>query len=104
MPKSKYFKYGNKELEWLKSRDPVLGAAIDRIGHIHRAVNPDLFMALINSIIGQQISSKAQATVWKRIKERFEPLTPKTIDSASAEELQSCGISMRKAHYIKGIA
>ena len=54
MQRSKYFKYGDKELEWLKLRDPVLGAAIDRIGHIHRAITPDLFTALINSIVGQQ--------------------------------------------------
>ena len=97
------FNYGRKETEWLKLQDPLLGAAIDRIGHIHRAVNPDLFTALINSIVGQQISSKAQVTVWNRIQERFKPLAPKTIDSVSAEELQTCGISMRKAHYIKGI-
>ena len=104
MEKTKFFKYGKKELEWLKSRDRELGAAIDRIGKIKRAVNPDLFIALINSIVGQQISSRAQATVWARIEERLKPLTPKTIGSVSAEVLQSCGISMRKAQYIKGIA
>ena len=104
MQRRQYFKYGNKELEWLKLRDPVLGNAMYRIGHIRRPVNPDLFTALIKSIVGQQISSKAQATVWARIEERFEPITPKTIDSVSAEELQSCGITMRKAYYIKGIA
>ncbi|MCL2070266.1 MAG: DNA-3-methyladenine glycosylase [Treponema sp.] len=104
MEKTKFFKYGKKELEWLKSRDPALGAAIDRIGRLRREVNPDLFTALISSIVGQQISSKAAETVWGRIEERFVPLTAKTIDSASAEEIQTCGISMRKAHYIKGIA
>ena len=104
MRKQLFFKYGNKEAEWLKSRDPVLGAAIDKIGHIHRVVTPDLFTALIHSIVGQQISTKAQTTVWNRIEERFKPLTPKTINSTSQEELQACGISMRKAQYIKGIA
>ena len=99
-----YFKYGKKETEWLKSRDPVLGAAIDRIGPIRRVITPDLFTALIHSIVGQQISSKAQATVWGRIEERFKPLTPKTINSLSPEELQACGISMRKTQYIQGIA
>ena len=102
--KPQYFKYGKKELEWLKSRDPALGAAIGRIGHIRRAVNPDLFSALINSIVGQQISSKAQKTVWGRIEERFKPMTAETIGSVATEELQACGISMKKAQYIKGIA
>ena len=99
-----YFVYGKKEIDWLKSRDPVLGAAMDEIGPIRRPVTPDLFMALVNNIVGQQISSKAHATVWGRMKERFSPLTPQSIGALSAEELQTCGISMRKAYYIKEIA
>lgn len=101
---TQYFEYGNKEIEWLKLRDPVLGAAIDEIGHIRRAVIPDLFTALVNSVVGQQISTKAQATIWNRMRERFMPLTPEAIDAVSAEELQTVGISMRKAFYIKEIA
>ncbi len=104
MPDTQYFEYGNKEIEWLKLRDPVLGAAIDEIGPVQRAVIPDLFKALVNSVVGQQISAKAQATIWNRMLERFAPLTPETIGAVGAEELQSCGISMRKALYIKEIA
>ena len=99
-----YFKYGKKEKEWLKARDPILGAVIDRIGHIYCDINPDLFSALIHSIAGQQISTKAHVTVWSRMQERFVPFTPKKIYSLKADEIQSCGITMRKAHYIKGIA
>ena len=99
-----YFEYGEREINWLKSRDPVLGAAIDEIGHVKRAVTPDMFMSLTNCIVGQQISTKAQATVWSRIAARFSPLTPETINNSSMEDLQACGISMRKAGYIKEIA
>jgi DNA-3-methyladenine glycosylase II len=99
-----YFKYGEKEKQWLKSRDKKLGAVIDEIGHINREVNPDLFSALVNSIVGQQISTKAQKTIWGRIQEQFSPITPENINSAPIEDLQGCGISMRKAEYIKGIA
>ena len=104
MNKSLYFKYGKKEINWLKSRDPVLGKAIDEIGHIKRVITPDLFMAMINAIVGQQISSKAQITVWGRMLERFVPFTAAAINSVAAEELQACGISMRKAVCIKEIA
>ena len=41
-----FFCYGRAETDYLASRDPVLGAAIDRIGHIDREVFPDLFEAL----------------------------------------------------------
>lgn len=99
-----YFDYGHAEIDWLKARDPILGAAMAEIGHIRRAVIPDLFMALANSIVGQQISTKAQATIWRRLQESFSPLNPERIDATPAEELQACGISMRKALYIKEAA
>ncbi|RNC28516.1 MAG: DNA-3-methyladenine glycosylase [Candidatus Dichloromethanomonas elyunquensis] len=104
MPEQQYFEYGEKEIAYLKSRDPLLGAVIDEIGHINRAVIPDMFMALVNVIVGQQISAKAQATVWARMREQFVPMTPETIGAITAEELQTCGISLRKAFYIKEIA
>ena len=96
-----YFEYGKKEIEYLKSRDKILGSAIDEIGPIKRAVRPDLYQALVQSIVGQQISTKAQETVWGRIIDRFNPITPESLGKISAEELQSCGMTMRKANYIK---
>ena len=73
MPNTHYFEYGEKEKSWLKSRDPVLAAAMEEIRHIRREVTPDIFNALLNSIVGQQISTKAQATIWKRMREQFCP-------------------------------
>lgn len=98
------FPYGEKEIEYLKSRDPILGKAIDRFGPIQREVIPDLFAALVNSIAGQQISSKAQETVWRRLQEKFDGVTLEAVQAASLEEIQSCGLSMRKAGYIQKAA
>ena len=99
-----YFEYGETEIAWLKSRDKTLAAAIDEIGHINRPVKPDLFEALIDSIVGQQISAKAHATVWGRIREKVELFTPENIVAVPIDELQKCGISKRKAEYIKEAA
>ena len=98
------FEYGEKEIEYLKAKDPVLGRAVDEIGHIYREVTPDIFTALVNSIIGQQISSKAQETVWRRFISMFAPVTPENIAATSVETIQTCGISMKKAQYIHEIA
>lgn len=98
------FKYGQREIQYLKERDRVLGAAIDRIGMIERAVIPDLFTALINSIVGQQISSKAAETVWNRLVEKIGCITPENIAAAAPETIQQCGMSGRKVRYIKDIA
>ena len=100
----KYFEYGEEAVAYLAAKDPALGRAIAEIGHIDRPVIPDLFAALVNSIVGQQISAKAAQTVWGRITERFSPLTAEVILSETAEALQACGISMRKATYIREIS
>ena len=104
MPNQIYFEYGDTETDWLKSRDPTLGAAIDEIGHIDRPVTPDLFEALVHSIVGQQISAKALATIWDRIQKLAGALSPASIAAMTAEELQSSGVTMKKAVYIKEIA
>ena len=98
------YKYGQKEIDYLKSKDKKLAVAIDRIGRIQRSVNPDLFSALISSIVAQQISSKAAETVWNRLEQLLIRVTPDDIDNKTQEEIQSCGMTMKKAMYIKGIA
>ena len=58
-----YFEYGEAEISYLRKKDKRLCEVIDRIGHIDRAVDADLFSSVVHHIIGQQISTKAQATV-----------------------------------------
>ena len=96
-----FFQYGETELAWLRSRDKQLAEIIDRIGRVERRVIPDLFAALVHSIVGQQISTKAHETIWGRIEAAFGAITPDKILSLKDEELQSVGISFRKVTYIK---
>lgn len=98
------FKYGSTEIDYLKKKDKKLAEAINRIGMIEREVTPDLFTALISSIVAQQISSKAADTVWNRLVSKLGSITPEIICNTSAEEIQQCGLTMKKAGYIKGIA
>lgn len=72
-----YFAYGETELAYLRQRDKRLCAVIDRIGHIDRVVDTDLFSSVVHHIVGQQISTKAQATIWQRMRVRWGRLTPK---------------------------
>lgn len=104
MGEIQYFEYGEHELQYLKSKDPILGVAMEKIGWIKRPIIPDLFMALLNAIVGQQISTKAQITIWGRVESTINPLTVEHIARIPIETIQGCGISMRKAQYIKEIA
>ena len=98
-----FFRYSDVELEYLQRQDEVLAQAIKRIGLIERAVIPDLFTALISSIVHQQISNKAGATVWGRVIQLLGTVTPEAVTATSLEAIQRCGMSFRKAGYIKSI-
>lgn len=99
-----FFQYGQKEIDYLRKKDKRLGAAIEEIGMIERNVTPDPFTALTSSIVSQQISSKAAKTVWARLNDKIGSITPEAIVSASDEDIQSCGMSLRKVGYMKGVA
>ena len=99
-----YFAYGETELSYLRRKDTRLCAVIDRIGHIDRAVDTDLFSSVVHHIISQQISTKAQATIWQRMQERLGEVSAETIRSAGVPALQSLGMTFRKAEYITDFA
>ncbi len=98
-----HFNYGQTELTYLTQRDYQLGIAIANIGMIEREVIPDLFTALIRSIVAQQISNKAAETVWQRLCTKLTVINPDSIANTDLTDIQQCGLSTRKASYIKNI-
>ena len=96
----KFVQYGETETEYLKRKDKRLAAVIDCIGHIDRPMDDDLYSSVVHHIIGQQISSAAQKTVWNRLQEKLGSVTPENVHTLSREELQACGMTFRKAEYI----
>lgn len=99
-----YFQYGEEETAYLAARDPKLAEVIEAVGHIDREVFPELYPALVHSIAGQQISTKAHKTIWKRISDALGDVTPEAIAALSDDELQQFGLTFRKVGYIKGVA
>ena len=96
-----FFQYGETEIAYLKQVDKRMAEVIDRIGKVERRVIPDLFAALVHSIVGQQISTKAHETIWRRMENALGQVTPEAIDRLSVEELQGFGITFKKAAYIR---
>lgn len=99
-----YFAYGERELSYLRQKDKRLGSVMDRIGQIDRAVDPNLFSSVVHHIIGQQISTKAQATIWQRIQDTLGEVNAETILNAGVPALQALGMTFRKAEYITDFA
>ena len=98
------FMYGETEKNHLRFSDETMNRLIGSLGHVERAVEPDIFKALVSSIISQQISTKAAETVKERLSQKAGGISAESISRLSFEELRSCGLSGRKAEYIMGAA
>ncbi|QMV39888.1 DNA-3-methyladenine glycosylase family protein [Cohnella cholangitidis] len=102
--KTKYFDYGLEEMESLARADSRLGAAIKRMGKVERVIIPDLFAALVHAIVGQLISAKAVHTIWGRMQEQLGEITARNMAQITADRIQNCGITMKKAVCIQQIS
>ena len=115
---SRYFPYGEAEMDYLRGKDAKLGAVIDALGHVNREMDGDPFSAVCHHIVAQQISNAALATVWGRLLEAAGLETAHGTDAGTVgahidaptilalgpERLQGCGMTFRKAEYITDFA
>ena len=77
---------------------------IEKVGHVNREVDTDLFSSVVHHIIGQQISMKAQATIWQRMRQDLGTVCAESILEAGIPKLQSYGMTFRKAEYLTDFA
>jgi DNA-3-methyladenine glycosylase II len=89
--------------------DPVLAAVIGRIGPCRLAASQhdDHFAALLRSIVGQQLSTKAAATIHRRLLDLLPPgeaPSPGGVLATPLERLRAAGLSARKAEYVRDLA
>jgi DNA-3-methyladenine glycosylase II len=95
-----------KALTHLKSADPVLGGIIERLGASRMAHRPATFDALAHSIINQQLSGKAAATIYGRLQAALasREVEPRGILKLGAGKLRALGISAQKCSYLLDLA
>jgi DNA-3-methyladenine glycosylase II len=90
----------------LTGANPRLGALIRKIGPHRPLITPNPFVALVGSILQQQISMSAAAAVHKRLKALCprRRVTPAAILELSSDDLRAAGLSRQKATYIRSLA
>ena len=88
----------------LAAKDSRMEAAIREIGGVTRMPMGGVFVTLVQSILGQQVSIKAADTVWQRMETALGQVTPQSVCACAPEALRGFGMSQRKAEYILGAA
>ena len=97
-------KYWNKGIIYLSNKDKVLKKIIDQFPEQSLNLNDNSFHALVNSIIGQQISVSAANSMKKKLFALKKNITPRTIKNIKKIDLKKCGLSKQKIQYINNIA
>jgi DNA-3-methyladenine glycosylase II len=91
----------------LLRRDPVLAALIRKHGAcgLAAAQRSDHFSALVRAITGQQLSTKAAATIYARLAALMPAgVTPGALASLSDEHMRAVGMSRQKIAYFRDLA
>ena len=88
----------------LSRRDETLGRIIRAHPRIALEPRGKPFLTLARSIVGQQISVRAAASVWARILALLPQVSPAEVLQAGCTRLTGCGLSRRKAEYIADLA
>jgi len=98
-------------LEQLRSADPVLRRLVDAHGPLDeeqrrrgRPLEP--YGALVRSIVGQQLSTKAARTIYERLTALFDGMTPTPAEllAADPEHVRAAGLSRPKVSYLRSLA
>jgi DNA-3-methyladenine glycosylase II len=99
--------------EHLRAADPVMGALIDELGadglgDPRRGIAPgDYYGALVRSIVGQQLSTKAARAIYTRLTDRYGGRTPTPVEvlEDDPDELRAAaGLSRAKTQFLRSLA
>lgn len=92
-------------VEHLRTNDPVLAAVIAQHPAPTFRPHTDYYRELVESIISQQLSVKAAATITKRFVDLFDHFPePQEILDRDFDELRSVGLSGQKTKYVRDLA
>lgn len=95
-----------KAAQHLSAKDETLAPIIKQVGLPTFRPHSDYYGALVNSIIGQQLSVKAAASIEQKFKDLFGGNfpAPEQILKKSPEDLRAVGFSYSKAKYVQDLA
>ena len=96
--------YWNDAIGHFSTRDTILSRIVEAYPEPKLSPHGDVVRTLIKSVVGQQISVQAADATWERMVALMGRVDPGRIYETDIMSLRGCGLSMRKAEYISGIA
>jgi len=87
-------------------KDKILSNIIIKVGNIKPSLQTDIYYALLESIVSQQLSVKVADVIFNRFLDLFPERYPNAKQLIKIEDdiLRKAGLSYRKASYLKNVA
>jgi DNA-3-methyladenine glycosylase II len=96
--------YWQQAISELAAKDTALAAIIAQVGDHCLVSRGEPFETLLRSIVGQQISVKAAASIWLKVQACIVKATPEQVLAQSVEALRACGLSGKKVEYMQDLS
>lgn len=84
--------------------EPAIAAALARVGYPEPRIRETGYRTMLRTIVGQQVSVAAAASVWRRMEELLgEDMPPALLLAQDFDALRACGLSRQKQTYARSL-
>jgi DNA-3-methyladenine glycosylase II len=91
-------------LDAIAAREPAIARALGRVGYPEPRIRATGYATLLRTIVGQQVSVAAAASVWNKLKALLgEGLPADVLLTAEFDALRACGLSRQKQGYARSL-
>lgn len=102
-PERIVFDLDSEPVTYLRARDPRLSDLIQLVGPVSLDLRGTPYCALVRSIVGQQISGTAAASIWRKLEDHCGAVTPERVSLLDDQELRAAGLSRPKVSYLRDL-
>ena len=93
-----------KGLDAVAAREPAIAKALAACGYPEPRIRETGYRTLLRTIVGQQVSIAAAASVWRKLEALLgEAIPPPALLAAEFDALRACGLSRQKQGYARSL-
>lgn len=91
-------------LDAVAAREPGIARALEKAGYPEPRLRPTGYQTLLRTIVGQQVSVAAAASVWNKLEtELGAAMHPQELLARDFDALRACGLSRQKQGYARSL-
>ena len=91
-------------LDAVAASEPAIATALARAGYPEPRIRETGYRTLLRTIVGQQVSVAAAASVWRKLEGLLgEEMPPEALLAADFDALRACGLSRQKQGYARSL-